>query len=155
MLSKTDRYKHASTFQNVFITVVPVKDHSSYGAHIHRVFGSSLKLELNHKEMLKKNNNYLNHFPLLFFFSISLFSNLVIRGGFRGGGLGGLRFLLRDSTPCRPKVPPLVLFKKICFWPTDPKIFLKAPLAPIFTNFEGGARAEKTQIFSQNFPKSA
>ena len=35
---------------------------------------------------------------------------------------------------------------------TGPKIFLKAPLAPIYTNIEGGARAEKTQFFIQNFP---
>ena len=32
---------------------------------------------------------------------------------------------------------------------TDHKIFLKAPLAPIYTNFKGGA-----QVFGQNFPKS-
>ena len=39
---------------------------------------------------------------------------------------------------------------------TDPKIFLKAPVAPmIYTNFEGGARAKKTRFFGQNFPKSA
>ena len=36
---------------------------------------------------------------------------------------------------------------------TDPKIFLKAPLAPTYTYFEGGARAEKTQFFGQNFQK--
>ena len=34
---------------------------------------------------------------------------------------------------------------------TDPKTFLRASLAPIYTNFEG--RAEKTQFFGQNFPK--
>ena len=39
----------------------------------------------------------------------------------------------------------------------DPKKFLKAPLAPIYTNFEEGARAEKVRAenFSQSFPKSA
>ena len=36
-----------------------------------------------------------------------------------------------------------------------PKIFLKAPLAPIYINFEGGARAEKTRFFGQHFPKNA
>ena len=36
----------------------------------------------------------------------------------------------------------------------DPKNFLKALLAPIYTNIEGGARAEKTHFF-QNFSKSA
>ena len=38
---------------------------------------------------------------------------------------------------------------------TDPKCFLKAPQAPVLTNFEGGARAEETQFFVQNFPKNA
>ena len=35
----------------------------------------------------------------------------------------------------------------------DPQIFLKAPWAPIYTNIEGGARAEKTQYFSKFFKK--
>ena len=39
---------------------------------------------------------------------------------------------------------------------TDPKNFPKAPLAPIYTNFEGGARVKKkTQFSGQNVPKSA
>ena len=46
-----------------------------------------------------------------------------------GGGGADVPFL-KDSTPCRSK--------EIHFWPTDPKIFLKAPSAPIYT---GGARA--------------
>ena len=37
---------------------------------------------------------------------------------------------------------------------TDPKNFLGALLAPIYTNFEGaGARAEKKAIFWSNFSK--
>ena len=36
---------------------------------------------------------------------------------------------------------------------TDLKIVLKAPLAPIYTNFEGGARAVKTRFFGRHFPK--
>ena len=52
----------------------------------------------------------------------------------------------RDSTPCRP----FALFSDIHFWLTDLKIFL---MAPIYTNFEGGARAEKTRFFGQHFPK--
>ena len=36
---------------------------------------------------------------------------------------------------------------------TDPKIVLKAPSAPIFTNIEGGARAEKRIFFSIFFKK--
>ena len=35
------------------------------------------------------------------------------------------------------------------------KIFLKAPLAPIYTNFEGGARAEKRDFLVKTFQKSA
>ena len=84
------------------------------------------------------------------------------RGGFRGGGgEGGGRFPrppLRDSTPCRPKGYFFFdTFSDIHFWPTDPKIFLKAPLAPIYTNFEGGGgeRAKKNAIFCQIFSKSA
>ena len=34
-------------------------------------------------------------------------------------------------------------------------LFYTFPLAPMYTNFEGGARAEKTQFFSQHFPKCA
>ena len=38
---------------------------------------------------------------------------------------------------------------------TDPKIFLKAPLALLYTNFEKAARAKKTLFFGQIFPKNA
>ena len=34
-------------------------------------------------------------------------------------------------------------------------MFLKEPLAPIYSNFEGEARAKKRQFFGQNFPKYA
>ena len=44
---------------------------------------------------------------------------------------------IEDSTPCRPKGSPFDTFSEIHFWQTDPKIFLKAPSAPIYTNFEG------------------
>ena len=61
--------------------------------------------------------------------------------------------------PADPKgPPPFDTFSEIHFWPTDPKIFLKASSAPIYTNFEGerapkgGARAV---FFCQNFSKSA
>ena len=84
------------------------------------------------------------------------------RGGFRGGG-GGADFPLplRDSTPCRPKGSPFDNFSEIHFWPTDPKIFLKASLAPIYTNFEGERKIAKSAQFAksakiaQNFAKSA
>ena len=64
------------------------------------------------------------------------------------------RLSLRDSTPCRPKGSPLGTFSEIHFWPTDPKNFLQAPLAPIYTNFEG-ERAQKNAVFLSAFSKSA
>ena len=60
--------------------------------------------------------------------------------------------------PADPKGPPFDTFSEIHFWPTDPKIFLKAPSAPIYTNFEG-ERAPKSAIFLSTFfkkcPKTA
>ena len=52
--------------------------------------------------------------------------------------------------PADPKSPPFVLFWDIHFWLTDPKIFLKAPLATIYTHYK---RAEKTGFFGKHFPK--
>ena len=80
------------------------------------------------------------------------------RGGFRGGGAGGggrTPPLSGIRPPADPKGPPFDTFSEIHFWPTDPKIFLKAPLAPIHTNFEGERAPKKTRIFCQNFSKSA
>ena len=76
------------------------------------------------------------------------------RGGFRGGGRtppspSGIR------PPADPKGPPFDTFSEIHFWPTDPKIFLKAPLAPICTNFEGERAPKKKRFFCQSFSKSA
>ena len=59
--------------------------------------------------------------------------------------------LLRDSTPFRPYRPCTIL--RYPFLVTDPKIFLKAPSVPIYTNFEGGLHAEKTQFFGKIFQK--
>ena len=73
-------------------------------------------------------------------------------GGWGGGGCCG-RPSLRDSTPCRPKGSPLWYFQQIQFRPTNPKNFLKAPLAPIYTKFKGGARAKKNAIFWSKFSK--
>ena len=39
------------------------------------------------------------------------------------------------------------------FLVTNPKIFLKGPLAPLYTNIERGARAKKTQFFFKIFQK--
>ena len=57
--------------------------------------------------------------------------------------------------PADPKGPPFDTFSVIHFWPTDPKILLKAPLAPIYTNFEGERAPKKTRFFCQSFSKSA
>ena len=66
----------------------------------------------------------------------------------------GQRSFLRDPTPADPKGPPIVLFWDIHFWRTDPKICLKAPLMPKFTNFVGEARSENNSIFRSKFFKS-
>ena len=55
--------------------------------------------------------------------------------------------------PADPKGPPFDTFSEIHFWPTDPKIFLKAPLAPIYTNFEGERAPKKTRFFVKIFQK--
>ena len=47
---------------------------------------------------------------------------------------------------------PFDSFSEIHFWPTDPKIFLKAP---IYTNYEGERAPQKTRFFCQNFSKIA
>ena len=72
-----------------------------------------------------------------------------------GGGGGGCSSPFRDSTPCRPKMSPFCTILRYPYLVTDPKIFLKSPLAPIYTNFEGGVRAKKKKILGQKFPKSA
>ena len=66
-----------------------------------------------------------------FFMSILKKQNLMIAG--RGG------------------FTPFDTFAEIHFWLTDPKIFLKAPLATL----RGSARQKKTPFFCQNFSKRA
>ena len=76
---------------------------------------------------------------------------VILRGGFRGGGdapPSGIR------PPADPKGPsPFDTFSEIHLWPTDTKIFLKAPLAPIYTNFEGERAPKKTRFFVKIFQK--
>ena len=74
-------------------------------------------------------------------------------GGDRGRGADAPSSGIRP--PADPKGPPFDTFSDIHFWRIDPKIFLKAPLAPIYTNFEGERAPKKTQFFCQNFSKSA
>ena len=47
---------------------------------------------------------------------------------------------IRDSTPCRHKASSFCTILRYPFLVSDPKNFLKAPLTPIYTNFEGAAR---------------
>ena len=64
------------------------------------------------------------------------------------GGGGGWEWTLPfhgfDSLP--PQRVPLCTFLKNPFLVPDPKNFLKAHSAPIYTNCERGTRAEKTQF---------
>ena len=55
--------------------------------------------------------------------------------------------------PADPKGPPFGTFYKINFLPTDPKMFLKAPLARIYTNFEGERAPKKRDFFVKIFQK--
>ena len=69
------------------------------------------------------------------------------------GGRGNGRPPSGIRPPADPKSPPFDTFSEIHFWPTDPKIFLKAPWAPIYTNFERERAPKKTRFFCQNFSK--
>ena len=79
--------------------------------------------------------------------------------GLGGGGAGGGGVDAPPSSgfrpPADPKGLPFDTFSEIHFWPTDPKIFLKAPLAPIYTNFEGERAPKKNAFFCQIFSKIA
>ena len=83
----------------------------------------------------------------------------ISRGGFRGGGRTPSSLPSGIRPPADPKGPPFDTFSEIHFWPTDPKMFLKAPLAPIYTNFEGERAPKNKRFFCQNFfkkrPKTA
>ena len=68
-------------------------------------------------------------------------------------GGGGRPFPSGIRPPADPKGPPFDTFSEIPFWPTDPKIFLKAPLAPIYTNFEGERAPKKRYFLSKFFKK--
>ena len=70
--------------------------------------------------------------------------------GGAGGGCGrplpsGIR------PPADPKGPPFDTFSEIHFWPSDPKIFLKAPSAAIYSNFEGERSPKKRDFFVKIF----
>ena len=73
------------------------------------------------------------------------------RGGFR---VEGGRPLRQRFDPLPTQKVPLSTILRYPFLVTDPKNFLMVPLAPINTDFEGGARAEKTQFFWSKFSKN-
>ena len=86
--------------------------------------------------------------------SSSPFSMIGTRGGFRvGGGGGGADASSGIRPPADPKGTPFDTFSEIHFWRTDPKIFLKAPSAPIYTNFEGERAPKKRNFFAKIFQK--
>ena len=84
-----------------------------------------------------------------------MYTGADLGGGGGAGGGGGHPFPSGIRPPADPKGPPFDTFSEIHFWPTDPKIFLKAPWAPIYTKFEGERAPKKNAIFCQNFSKSA
>ena len=70
------------------------------------------------------------------------------------GGRGRTSPYLRDSTPCRPKGSlPLCTILRYPYLVTDPKKFLKAPWAPIYTNLRGERAPKKNAIFWSKFSK--
>ena len=60
---------------------------------------------------------------------------------------------LRDSTPCRPKGSPLCIIFQNPFLVVDSKNFLKAPMALIYTNFEGERAPKKRDVLVKIFEK--
>ena len=57
-----------------------------------------------------------------------------------------------DPLPTQ-RVPPLILFQKSSFGRPTLNFFLKAPLAPIYTNFEGERAPKKRDFFVNIFQK--
>ena len=75
----------------------------------------------------------------------------MIRGGFGGGGGRADAFHPQGFNPLPTQMVPLCIILRYPYLVMDPKIFLKAPLAPLYTNFEGGA--EKVRFFVKYFHK--
>ena len=101
--------------------------------------------------------------PKLYYIRLLTQNFCIWPGADLGGGRGGRPFFPPPPSgirpPADPKGRPFDIFSEINFWPTDLKIFLKAPWAPIYTNFEGERAPKKTRFFCQNFfkkcPKTA
>ena len=90
---------------------------------------------------------------LLLSINLKSFLTCSNNGGFGGGGGGRPPPPSGIRPPADPKGPPSDTFSEIHFWPTDPKIFLKAPWAPIYTNFEEERAPKKKQFFLSKFFK--
>ena len=71
--------------------------------------------------------------------------------GAGGGGGGGMADAFILVIP--PPTDPLYYFETSIFWLNGPKIFLKAPLVPKYTYFEGGARIKKCEFLVKFFQK--
>ena len=85
---------------------------------------------------------------------LTIFALEMIKPGADLGGGGGTDALPSGiRPPADPKGPTFDTFSEIHFWQTDPKIFLKAPSAPIYTNFEGERAPKKTLFFVKIFQK--
>ena len=73
-----------------------------------------------------------------------------------GGGVWGVeRPFPQGFDPLPTQSAPFDTFSEIHFWPTDPKIFLKAPLRQYILTLRGGGggggRAKKERDFFVNF----
>ena len=71
-----------------------------------------------------------------------------------GGDQGGVTFSSGFRHPNQPKGPSFGIISWHPFRQTNPKVFLKAPLAQYILTLKGSA-PRKTQFFGQQFPKSA
>ena len=80
--------------------------------------------------------------------------NYILKGGVDLGG-GGRAYASPSGIrpPADPKGPLCAILRYPYLMTDTPKSFLKAPKAPIYTNFERGMRAEKTRFFGRSFPK--
>ena len=86
-------------------------------------------------------------------FSSTSSSIFITRGGFRGRARNGRPSPSGMRPPADPMGPPFELIRDIHFWLTDPKIFLKAPLAPIYTNSKGDRAPKKRNFLVKIFQK--
>ena len=67
--------------------------------------------------------------------------------GWRGAGFGGHSVPpFSRFRPLSIQRFPLLYYFEISFFVMDPKIFLKAPLALTYTNFDGGVPAKKNAV---------